>query len=183
MEYQKFREKVKRKTRRNKNDELDDFETEYIDMDELLKLYLDEFRSIKNKHGKMLLDNFKQEVHSNDFDGDAKLNWLTFKNIYSIITKFKEDRTFKASGMLKEAQASHYLRALLYAFMCGDNGNDISDKEFLAACNRFGIDNPMPVMSQRLYFFGNNETAQSVLEAAYKKHNEAPFFDPEHFCG
>ena len=67
--------------------------------------------------------------------------------------------------------------------MCGDNGNDISDKEFLAACNRFGIDNPMPVMSQRLYFFGNNETAQSVLEAAYKKHNEAPFFDPEHFCG
>ena len=103
MEYQKFREKVKRKTKKNKNDELDDFETEYIDIDELLKLYLDEFRTVKNKHGKMLLENFKAEIHSNDFDGDSKLNWLTFKNIYSIITKFKEDRTFKASGMLKEA--------------------------------------------------------------------------------
>ena len=85
--------------------------------------------------------------------------------------------------MLKEATQPNWLRSLLYAYMCGDNGSEVSEKEFLAACNRFGIDNPMPVICQRLYFYGNNEPVEKILETAYKKHNEAAYFDPENYCG
>ena len=44
IDYQKFKAKVHQKIIKHKNDDLDDIETDYIDIDELLKLYLDEFR-------------------------------------------------------------------------------------------------------------------------------------------
>ena len=51
IEYKKFKTKVGQKTIKHKNDDLDDIETDYIDIDDLLKLYLDEFRRVKKKHG------------------------------------------------------------------------------------------------------------------------------------
>ena len=51
---------------KHKENELDDKETSYIDIDDLLKLYLDEFRSVKRKHSQMLLNNFRIECREND---------------------------------------------------------------------------------------------------------------------
>jgi hypothetical protein len=39
--------------------------------------------------------------------------------------------------------------------MCGENTADVNEIEFIAGCNRFGVDNPMPVVTKRLALFGN----------------------------
>ena len=52
-----------------------------------------------------------------------------------------------------------FMRAFIYALVCGENSGKISMSEFLAGCNRFGIDNPCPIMSKRLSTYGNTEEA------------------------
>lgn len=47
------------------------------------------------------------------------------------------------------------LRALVYSFMCGTNAADVNEFEFLAGCNRFALDNPLPTITKRVAFYGN----------------------------
>jgi len=48
--------------------------------------------------------------------------------------------------------------------MCGKNQFDCNDIEFLAGCNRFGLDNPVPIITRRLAHYGNEETIEKILE-------------------
>jgi hypothetical protein len=48
-------------------------------------------------------------------------------------------------------------RAYVYSLVCGSNGKTISREEFLAGCNRYGIDNPCPIITKRLSYYGNSE--------------------------
>ena len=42
--------------------------------------------------------------------------------------------------------------------MISDNeSKSVSLKSFLAGCNRFGIDNPCPIITKRLANYGNSE--------------------------
>lgn len=50
-----------------------------------------------------------------------------------------------------------YYRAMIYAFMCGTNSEDVNDFEFMAGCNRFAIDNPLPTVTKRIAYYGNSE--------------------------
>jgi hypothetical protein len=40
--------------------------------------------------------------------------------------------------------------------------------EFLAGCNRYGIDNPCPIITKRLSHYGNDE----LIEKDFKKYAE-----------
>jgi len=50
-----------------------------------------------------------------------------------------------------------FYRTWIYSLTCGDNSKSITKQEFLAACNRFGIDNPCPIITKRLSNYGNTE--------------------------
>ena len=49
------------------------------------------------------------------------------------------------------------IRAFIYALTCDQNGQQISVEAFLAGLNRFGIDNPLPIITKRLAMYGNQE--------------------------
>lgn len=52
--------------------------------------------------------------------------------------------------------------------MCGKNGVGCTDKEFVAGCNRFGLDNPVPTIMRRLAHYGNEESVEKVIERMAK---------------
>ena len=62
--------------------------------------------------------------------------------------------------------------------MCGTNGKSFSEIEFLAGCNRFGLDNPTPIISARVAPYGNAENLESlILKLAQEQSLE--HFDPK----
>ena len=71
------------------------------------------------------------------------------------------------------------MRSLLYAFICGSNGFETSEVEVLAAFNRFGLDNPTPVITKRLSLYGNEEPLEKVIERLAKQYNDSKFLDAE----
>jgi len=42
----------------------------------------------------------------------------------------------------------------------------VNEDELLAACNRFGLDNPCPSITKRLAWFGNQEDIEKAIEKA-----------------
>ena len=68
-----------------------------------------------------------------------------------------------------------------YAMMCGKNGPEATDLEFIAGCNKFGIDNPMPVQTKRLQLYGNVEDMDKLVENLARKHNDPSFLNPDRF--
>jgi len=56
------------------------------------------------------------------------------------------------------------IRAFLYALMCGGNNQEFNEIELLAACNRYGVDNPTQTISKRLSLYGNDEIVNELLQ-------------------
>jgi len=62
---------------------------------------------------------------------------------------------------------------MLYMYFCGANQNTVSEDEFLAGCNRFAIDNPVPTITARLAWYGNEDNStKQVLEQFEKRIND-----------
>jgi len=75
-----------------------------------------------------------------------------------------------------------FLRAFIYSLVCGENGPEVSQPQFLAACNRFGIDNPCPIITKRLSCYGNSEDVEKDfrrLADKFKQMNPEIPLDPE----
>ena len=75
-----------------------------------------------------------------------------------------------------------YTRAFIYALTCGSNNNEVNPSAFLAACNRFGIDNPCPIITKRLALYGNQEDIEKDFKriaADYNQKGNAVVFDPD----
>jgi hypothetical protein len=65
------------------------------------------------------------------------------------------------------------IRAYIYACTCGDeNTNVFSDDQFLAGCNRFAIENPVPSVSLRCGLYGNSKDIMTYLADAEKKYGK-----------
>jgi len=56
-------------------------------------------------------------------------------------------------------------RSFVYSLVCGTNSETFNASEFLAGCNRYGIDNPCPIITKRLSMYGVPEE----LEKDFKK--------------
>lgn len=65
--------------------------------------------------------------------------------------------------------------------MCGDNSYSCNDIEFAAGCNRFGLDNPTPIITRRLASYGNDDTVEKMLERSAKQYQDEKFIDIENF--
>lgn len=62
------------------------------------------------------------------------------------------------------------IRAYIYACTSGDkNTNVFSDDEFLAGCNRYSIENPVPSVVVRCALYGNTREIVAELAEAEKK--------------
>jgi hypothetical protein len=60
-------------------------------------------------------------------------------------------------------------RALIYALMTGKNNNSINEVQFIAGCNRFGIENPTPTIKKRIALYGNTVDVQRLLNTVRKR--------------
>ena len=56
------------------------------------------------------------------------------------------------------------LRAFLYSLICKENTASINLVEFLAGCNRFGLDNPAPTIQKRIGLYGNEEDLDDIIK-------------------
>ena len=62
------------------------------------------------------------------------------------------------------------VRAYIYSCICGkENTNTFSDDDFLAGCNRFAIENPVPTISTRCFLYGNSKDITNTVEDLQKK--------------
>ena len=142
----KFRMKITRIVKAMKENNLDDHDTGYVDVDLLLQMYLEEFRTTKRENLGRLSKYFKGTLQENEKEGNERANQITFANVTRIISEFKMNKQQKTpTQFLSFAGHMCAARALMYAMMCGRNGYEVSEQEFLAGCNRFGIDNPLPI--------------------------------------
>ena len=173
--------KITQIVKKMKDNNLDDYDTDYVDVDLLLDMYLQEFRNTKRDNLIKLSKQFKSLVHEQEKERDNG-NWLTFSNALKITTDYRYHSTsMKPTQFLSHAGPISTARALMYAMMCGKNGPDVSDVEFLAGCNRFGIDNPLPPQTKRLQLYGNVEDMDKIIENLFRKHNEPSFLNPDRF--
>ena len=65
--------------------------------------------------------------------------------------------------------------------MCGRNGIEVNDVEFVAGCNRFGLDNPTPIITKRFSTYGNEDTVDKTIERLAKSANEQFYIDQDRF--
>lgn len=75
------------------------------------------------------------------------------------------------SAFLKFPGLVSFRRAFIYGLVCGDNGFEINTQEFIAACNRFGLDNPWPSVTKRIGLYGNNEDFEEFMHKELESAN------------
>ena len=62
------------------------------------------------------------------------------------------------------------VRAFVFTLMAGNyNSSKVSSNNMLAGLNRFGIENPAPVVSTRCGLYGNSRSVMEILEDAEEK--------------
>lgn len=71
---------VKRTIKKIKRDPGDEYDTEYVDVDTLLSMYIDEFRKFKKAQQKQLTKQFSRVVSNNE-----SRNEVSFDNVQSIM--------------------------------------------------------------------------------------------------
>jgi hypothetical protein len=89
----------------------------------------------------------------------------TQKNIDIINSVTKDIRPSKTqNSLLNFSGPISNIRSFLYALMCGGNNEEVNELELIAACNKFGVDNPTQPISRRFSLYGNDEAAVHLLQ-------------------
>lgn len=65
--------------------------------------------------------------------------------------------------------------------MCGKNNFESNDLAFVAGCNRFGLDNPYPIITRRLSTYGNDENIEKIVERLAKQYQDTNIIDPDKY--
>lgn len=164
---------LKRHIRKIKKDPSDDYDTEYVDVDQLLGMYCEWFRNFKKANQKKLSKQFQRVISDSEQRAE-----VTYDNVQSIMTNLQSKQTFQ---FLSFGSSISQLRALTYAMMCGKNDFNVYDIEFVSGCNRFGLDNPVPIITKRLSTYGNEENIEKLVERLAKQYNDPNFLDAEKF--
>lgn len=74
------------------------------------------------------------------------------------------------------------IRAYVYACTAAeDNTNVMNDDSFLAGCNRFAIENPVPSISLRCGLYGNSMDVMSLLAEAQEKYGKPIKIDSKQY--
>ena len=74
------------------------------------------------------------------------------------------------------------MRALLYMYCSGLNQSTIDPEQFIAGVNRFALDNPIPTITSRLAWYGNEENStKAIFEWLEKRIKDTELYDKENF--
>ena len=131
-------------------------EIEYIDLDQVLSNYIDEFMAKKQKNQKTLTKHFvkyfqeQEGIFNTDEIFSVWKNIIPQENLISPFVSYPGELTF--------------LRSFLFALTTQNNSFDISNKNFLKGVSRFGIDSPYPWVSKKLYLYGNEINIAEILK-------------------
>lgn len=65
------------------------------------------------------------------------------------------------------------IRAYIFSCLSGDeNTNVFTDNQFLAGCSRFSVENPVPTVATRCYWYGNTTDMVDILKNLEKKYGK-----------
>lgn len=84
-----------------------------------------------------------------------------------LLKKFLPDRS--NSPMLNFCTDISFIRSYLYGIICGGNNEILTADQFVAGCNRFGIDSPCPTIIKKMSSFGNSEEMDDNFKRLVKK--------------
>lgn len=161
----------------NKRDAADESDTDYVDIDLLFRMYTEKFIEYKEQYQKKMYKAFKMEL----LKATTAINPDVTPDTVSNLVEGLASRSQMKSTVLSFGGQICQLRALIYAFMCGTNGLNITENEFVAGCSRFGLDNPVPIITRRFRPYGNEEAIEVILAKEAKKYNNTDIIDPEKF--
>ncbi len=118
-------------------------------------MYIEEFKSKKKANQKNLSREFMKRFQEQEglFNTDE-----IDKIVQSCIPSISQSAFIKYPALIT------IRRAFLYALVCGDNGFEINTQEFIAACNRYGLDNPWPIVTKRIGLYGNDEDFEEAIK-------------------
>jgi len=163
QENRKWYHKIRKVQKRYKATQEDEFETEFIDVDVLLDLYLEEYQAKRKQNLKDLQKEFmryyqnrKEGVFSTD-----EIDKIVMQSMPSI----------SGSAFVKYPGSFTIKRAYMYALTCKENTDCVNLVEFLSGCNRFGLDCPAPTVHKRLMLFGNDDDFEHVIKTQLDGYN------------
>ena len=119
----KWNIEIKRVTKKIKLNPMDDYDTDYIDIDRLLWLYLEHYLYIKADKQRKMLIRFNRRLK--DLDNMNSLNPEFVNNILEA----KDLQYKKSTSLLQYGGDINQMRALIYALMCGTNSFDVTELE------------------------------------------------------
>ena len=71
--------------------------------------------------------------------------------------------------MLNFCSDISYVRSYLFGIICGKNDQILTADQFIAGCNRFGVDSPCPTIIKKMSSFGNSEEMDDNFKRLVKK--------------
>ncbi len=100
-----------------------------------------------------------------------------------IMESYKKETKFQKIGLfITSPKNISQMRALLYMYCSGPNQSTVNPEQFIAGINRFALDNPIPTITSRLAWYGNEEnTTKSIFEWLEKRIKDIELFDKENF--
>ncbi len=72
-------------------------------------------------------------------------------------------------------------RALVEAYMRGENNDVVMNQSFFFTSNKYGLDNPVASVTKRIAWYGNTEDLQKQIEDLYQMHGNDFKFDKDIF--
>lgn len=113
---------------------------EFVDFDKVLEASMEEYWEVKKRNFKQL-----QKSFSKLYESDHGL--FSFDDVKQIVSEvLNVESPLENYSYAKELTTS---RAFLFSLTSSKNKFDINTKEFIFACQRFGIDCPFPFISMK----------------------------------
>jgi len=64
------------------------------------------------------------------------------------------------------------IRAYIYSLVCDSNSDHISVEALVAGSNRYGVDNPCPIINKRMSLYGITDDLEKDFKKLVIKYNE-----------
>ncbi len=141
----------------------DETEHDYIDVDQLLEMYLEQFQTRKKQILKDLQKEFMKKFAERR-DGQFSIDEID-RVVQTCLPLISNSAFAKFPGQFT------IRRAFLYSLVCKENTGQVNLVDFLAGCNRFGLDNPTPTIHKRIGLYGNEEDFEDFMKKQLDGYN------------
>lgn len=146
----------------------DGSEGDYLDLDSILGMMLDEYKSQRRLFQKDLQKQFLRQLESNvgPLDLDAYEDVIA-QGLPPDDDNHAEDPLMQFPGKISR------VRAFIFSCVSSDsNTHTLTDDQFLAGCWRFAVENPVASVSTRCALYGNSRDVMQQLADAEKEYGK-----------